>query len=137
LEIGESLTTDDDSDDDNHADIADGEEDSGDSLNDGNGSDDDEDDDDRNDKLQRELAKLNADLADVNLNEGIQTQSRAFFVDVSTDEIVLNADSVNSEGNAPKTFKQASESPLKVQWMSAARREIDNFMKRDAWYKIK
>jgi hypothetical protein len=53
------------------------------------------------------------------------------------DEIVLNAESVNSEGNAPKTFKQATESHLKAQWMSAARREIDNFMKRDAWQKIK
>jgi hypothetical protein len=135
--LGDWQIIDDDIDDDDHADIANGEEDRSDSSNDSNGGDDDEDDDDRKNKLQRELAKLDADLADVNLDEGIRTQSRAYFVDVSTDEIVLNAESVNSEGNAPKTFKQASESPLKAQWMSAARREIDNFMKRDAWYKIK
>jgi hypothetical protein len=84
--LGDRRTLGDDSDDDDHADIANGEEDE-DSLNDGNGGDDDEDDGndyDGNDKLQRELAKLDADLADVNLDEGIRTRSLVYFVDVST-----------------------------------------------------
>jgi hypothetical protein len=110
---------------DNHA------EDAGDDKNFDDNSDDDED----NDKVHRELANLDADPEDVNLDEGIRTRSRVYFVDVATDKVVFNAEAVNSEGNASKTFRQAEQSELKTQWMAAVGREIDNFMKRDAWKK--
>jgi hypothetical protein len=90
-----------------------------------------------NDKVHRELAKLDADLNDIDMNEGIRTRSQVYFVDVATDEVVFNAEAVKSEGNAPKTFKQAEQNESKDQWMGAAQREIDNFMKRDAWAKMK
>jgi hypothetical protein len=129
---------DNDGDVDDHADIADGEEDS-DSSNDGNGGDDDDDDDDdnKNDKLQRELAKIDADLADVNLDEGIRTRNRVYVVDVVTDEVVFNAEAVNSDADTPKTFHAATRSQLRKYWIKAARREINNFMKRGAWKKVK
>lgn len=106
-----------------------------DDANNENFDDESENSNDNDDKVQRELAKLDADLEDVNLDEGIRTQSRVYFVDVATDEVVFNAEAVISEGNAPKTFRQEEQSELKMQWMAAVRREIDNFMKRDAWEK--
>jgi hypothetical protein len=135
--------------------ISDGEEED-DRLDDDNGDDDDrlddndgddgasesenfesDDDDGENDKVHRELAKLDADLDDIEMNEGIRTRSRAYVVDVVSDEVIFNAEVINSEGNAPKTFKEAQQSELREQWMAAARREIDNFMKHGAWKKVK
>jgi hypothetical protein len=95
---------DDDSDDEDvhipeHHVITDGEEeDNRDRLNDGdaggafeNKNENSESDDDgeyNNDKVQRELAKLDADLDDIDMNEGIRTRSRAYVVDIATNEIV-------------------------------------------------
>jgi hypothetical protein len=53
---------------------------------------------------------LDADLEDVDLSEGIRTRSRAYVVDVVTDEVVFNAEAVNSDENAPKTFHAATRS---------------------------
>jgi hypothetical protein len=126
--------------------IADGEEE-GDRLNNDNSDGDDDgdgdnvsenfDDDNENDKVHRELAKLDADLEDVDLSEGIRTRSQVYVVDVVTDEVVFNAKAVNSDGDAPKTFHAATKSQLRKYWIKAACREINNFMKRGAWKRVK
>jgi hypothetical protein len=106
-------------------------------ANENENSESDDDSEHDNDRVHRELAKLDADLDDIDINEGIRTRSRAYVVDVVSDEVVFNAEAVNSEGNAPKTFKQAEQSELREQWMGAVRREIDNFVKRNAWKRVK
>jgi hypothetical protein len=148
--LGQRIVDDDDSDDNEdahavgHHVISDGEEeadrlsddDDDDSDNAANFETDDDDEHDNN-KVHRELAKLDADINDIDLNEGIRTRNRAYVVDVVTDEVVFNAEAVNSDGDAPKTFFAATKSQLRKYWIKAARREIDNFMKRGAWKKVK
>jgi hypothetical protein len=152
--LGQRIVDDDSDDDDEQAPghhvISDGEEeadrlsdDDADDADDDSDSDNvensetDDDDEHDNDKVHRELAKLDADLDDIDLNEGIRTRNRAYVVDVVTDEVVFNAEAVNSDEEAPKTFHGATKSQLRKYWIKAARREIDNFMKRGAWKKVK
>jgi hypothetical protein len=87
-------------------------------------------------RLDRELARLGADINDINIEEGMRTRSHVYFIDICNDKIVLNAEAVNSDAGTPKNFKEAYYGEDSKKWKPSMLREMMNFMKRDAWEKI-
>jgi hypothetical protein len=86
-------------------------------------------------RLDRELARLGANINNINIEEGMRTRSHVYFVDICNNEIVLNAEAVNSDAGTPKNFKEAYYGEDSKKWKPSMLREMMNFMKRDAWEK--
>jgi hypothetical protein len=57
----------------------------------------------QNSRVDRELARLGADSNSVNIEERMRTRNRVYYVDICNDEVVLNAEAVNSDAGTPKT----------------------------------
>jgi hypothetical protein len=80
-------------------------------------------------RLNREMARL-----DTSYNPTMSAQGEINAIDVSEGyfHYVLNTELASDPG-APKTYKEALVGPDADKWKEAMKKEIENFIKRDAW----
>ena len=59
-----------------------------------------------------------------------------FEIEVGEETFVYNVE-LNSDPLEPKKFREAVDGPDKEKWIPSTKKEIDNFVKRKAWKKVK
>jgi hypothetical protein len=82
-----------------------------------------EDDEDDEEKIVydrtpvgRALKRLGANPRLVDTSQGLRTRRRSYYLDIGTEELVLNTESVTSDFNTPKKFAEAYHGPQKEIW---------------------
>lgn len=70
-------------------------------------------------ETKEELTRLSAERSEKNIDEGMRTRNRVYYIDVINGELVLNAEAVNSDIGTPKSFKEAFFRKDKKKWITS------------------